>query len=184
MAYYYLISQLPSLDGLGENMPMPISEERFGELCDRFAGKKVLAQINGLTLMPPEDAEASAGDFIEKWNGNERDLRLALASVRAAKLGKPYSLGERKLPAELVRLANTAVETDNPLEAEKLLSQHRLELLEAMRPMDNFSDDYLFYYGLKLKLILRMRKFDTDAGEAAYKSIYNSVLNEDKLEDM
>ena len=36
MAEYYLISQLPSLDGLGDNMPVPITEERFTELCRRF----------------------------------------------------------------------------------------------------------------------------------------------------
>ena len=40
MAEYYLISQLPSLDGLSENVPMPITEERFFELCERFLNKK------------------------------------------------------------------------------------------------------------------------------------------------
>ena len=29
MAEYYLVSQLPSLDGLGDNMPLPITEERL-----------------------------------------------------------------------------------------------------------------------------------------------------------
>ena len=36
MAEYYLMSQLPSLDGVGENTPLPITEERFSELCHRF----------------------------------------------------------------------------------------------------------------------------------------------------
>ena len=29
MAAYYLVAQLPSLDGLGERAPLPITEERF-----------------------------------------------------------------------------------------------------------------------------------------------------------
>ena len=40
MAEYYLISQLPSLDGISENTPLPITEERFTELCNRFLGEK------------------------------------------------------------------------------------------------------------------------------------------------
>ena len=41
MAEYYLIAQLPSLDGVGENMPVPITEERFLELCCRFLDSTV-----------------------------------------------------------------------------------------------------------------------------------------------
>ena len=40
MAEYYLISQLPSLDGIGENSPVPITEERFMELCEGSLKKK------------------------------------------------------------------------------------------------------------------------------------------------
>ena len=40
MAEYYLISQLPSLDGISENTPLPIDEERFFELCGQHLGKK------------------------------------------------------------------------------------------------------------------------------------------------
>ena len=49
MAEYYLISQLPSLDGIGENTPIPITEERFLELCSRLLGKKAQNKIKKLT---------------------------------------------------------------------------------------------------------------------------------------
>ena len=32
MAEYYLMSQLPSLDGVGENAPLPITEKDFLEV--------------------------------------------------------------------------------------------------------------------------------------------------------
>ena len=60
--------------------------------------------------------------------------------------------------------------------------QYRLGFLETIRPIDNFSEDYIFYYGLKLKLISRLRQFDVHLGKATYKNIYDSILNGNKLE--
>ena len=48
--------------------------------------------------------------------------------------------------------------------------------------MNTFSEDMVFYYGLKLKLISRMKQFNADIGEAAYKNIYNSIINGERLE--
>ena len=182
MAEYYLISQLPSLDGISENMPIPITEERFSELCGSFLGKKAQREMKNLTLLPPKEQTPSGSAILKAWNENERNLRLALAKVRAEKMKKSFDIGNRVLPSEYIKIAGTATEMDNPMEAEKFLNRYRLELLETLRPMDNFSEDFVFYYGLKLKLLLRIRQFDTDAGEAAYKNIYNSVLNGDRLE--
>lgn len=182
MAEYYLISQLPSLDGLSENMPLPVTEERFIELCNRFLGKKALNELNKLALVPSKSYEKSSSNLIEAWNENERKLRLALAKVRADKMKKQFDLNNEILPSTLLRSANTAAEIDNPLEAEKYLNQYRLEFLETLRPMDSFSDEFVFYYGLKLKLILRIRQFDAEAGKTAYKNIYSSVLNGDRSE--
>ena len=95
---------------------------------------------------------------------------------------KSFDTENRIFPVEYIKAANAAIEIENPMEAEKYLNRYRLELLETLRPMDSFSEDYIFYYGLKLKLILRIRQFDTTAGEKAYKNIYNSILNGDRLE--
>ncbi len=182
MAEYYLISQLPSLDGISENAPLPITEERFTELCDRFLGKKAKNEMKKLTLSPPKNSESSGSSLIDAWNESERNLRFALGKVRAEKMKKPFDIQNRILPVEYIKAASTASEMENPMEAEKYLNRCRLELLEALRPMDSFSEDYIFYYGLKLKLILRIRQFDTEAGEKEYRNIYNSIINGDKLE--
>ncbi|MBQ7034699.1 MAG: DUF2764 family protein, partial [Clostridia bacterium] len=58
----------------------------------------------------------------------------------------------------------------------------RLDFLETLRPMDSFSEDYVFYYWLKLKLLSRISKFDKKIGEEEYKNIYNSIMNKDRLE--
>lgn len=184
MAQYYLIAQLPSLDAANENAPLPITEERFLELCDRFLSKKDWDEIKALTLAPALDQIKSSSPLVEVWNSGEQELRLALAKVRAGKMKKTFDIGQRVVPNELIKVAEAAVECDSPLEAEKYLLDYRLTFLETLRPTDVFSKEFAFYYGLKLKLLLRIRRFDEKQGEAAYKNIYNSILNGDRLEDI
>ncbi len=182
MSEYYLISQLPSLDGISENVPLPITEERFFELCNQISGKRIQNEINKMTLLPSREYEKSSSSLIENWNNGERNLRLALAKVRADKMKKSFEIESNVLSSELIKIANTAVEIESPLEAERFLNNYRLEFLETLRPMDNFSEEFIYYYGLKLKLISHIRQFDTNAGEIAYKNIYNSIMNGDRLE--
>ena len=182
MAEYYLISQLPSLDGLSENTPMPVTEKQFFELCSRFLSKKALNELNRITLIPSRDHERSSSALIEKWNECERNLRLALAKLRADKMNKSFDTATESFPAGLLQAVHTAVDIESPLEAEKFLNRYRLEFLETLRPMDSFSEEYVFYYCLKLKLLERMRKFDMQSGETAYRKIYDSIMSEDKTE--
>lgn len=182
MAEYYLISQLPSLDGITESTPLPITEERFLELCDRFSGKKVRRELESLALLPPLEPQKTGSDLIKAWNQGERSLRLALAKARAGRMNQPFDLKQEALSMELIKVADAAMEIENPLEAEVFLLHHRLRFLETLRPMDAFSEEFLFYYGLKLKLLLRIRQFDTELGKDEYRKLYNSILNGDRLE--
>ncbi len=182
MSQYYLIAQLPSLDGLAENAPLPITEEQFLTLCGRLLGKKTVSELERLTLLPSIGAEHSESPLIEGWNDNERKLRVALAKARADKMGKPFELAGDGLSAEHLKVAATAVEIEDPLEAEGFLLRYRLHFLEMQRPMDPFTEEFIFYYGLKLKLLLRMRGFDTKTGEAAYQDIYRAILSENRME--
>lgn len=181
MAEYYLVSQLPSLDGVNENTPLPITSERFTELCQRFLGKKAQGELKKITLAPPRNPEKSSA-LIEKWNEGERNLRLALAKLRADKMNKNFDAETQSFPAGLLQAARTAVEIESPMEAETFLNKYRLDFLETLRPMDSFSEEYVFYYGLKLKLIERIRKFDSESGEAAYRNIYGSIMNGERSE--
>ena len=182
MAEIYFMSQLPSLDGIGENTALPITEERFLELCQRFLGKKAQQEINKLSLAPPRNYEKSTSDVVEAWNKGERDLRFALAKVRADKMKKPFDTENKQFPVDLVKVARTAVEMESPMEAEKFLNKYRLDFLESLRPTDSFSEEFVFYYGLKLKLLERIRKFDSESGESAYRNIYDSIMNGDRSE--
>lgn len=183
MSEYYLISQLPSLDGIGENTPLPITVERFSELCSLFTGKKTLTELKKLTVCPNTDFEPSSSALINKWNENESALRLALGKVRAERMKKSFDTGAKPLSPELIKTAETAVTAGNPLDAEQYLTSCRLAFLESIRPFDSFSDDYLFYYALKLRLLSRIKEFDISKGKTSYKNIYNTVINGKGSED-
>ena len=184
MAEYYLISQLPSLDGVSENVPLPITEERFMELCKRFLSKKILRELEKLSLAPSRAPQKSSSALVEKWNEGERTLRLALARLRADKMGKNFDSEVQSFPAGLSQAARTAIEIESPMEAEKFLNKYRLDFLETLRPLDSFSEEFVFYFWLKLKLLLRIRQFDAASGETAYRNIYDSIMNSDRSEVM
>lgn len=182
MAEYYLISQLPSLDGLAEGAPLPITEEAFLSLCRQQLKGHTLDALERLTLTPSPATSMTEVPLVRAWYEGEIDLRTALAKARAEKLNKPYETPKRELSPALCKVAVAALATENPLEAEKLLLSYRLGALEAQRPMDGFSEAYLFYYLLKLKLLARIRGFDAQRGVAAYQKIYGSILGGEELE--
>lgn len=182
MAEYYLISQLPSLDGLGETTPLPITEEQFLDLCGRLLGKKAQDELSRVTLLPSRERKRSSSALVEAWNDGERQLRLVLAGVRAEKMQKTFEADVSSPSPALLQAVHAAVEAESPLEAEKHLLRYRLSFLETLRPTDSFAQEFVFYYLLKLKLLSRMRQFDTDTGIAAYKNIYDSIMHGDGLE--
>ena len=182
MAEYYLISQLPSLDGISDNSPLPVTEERFRELCRQFLNKKACNELEKLSLIPPKAEEKSSSQLVEKWNESERNLRLALAKLRAEKMNRQSDTDVQLIPGVFLQYAREAVEFESPMDAEIYLNRCRLQLLETLRPMDSFSEEYVFYYAIKLMIIGRIRKFDSVRGEKAYRNIYDSIMNNDRQE--
>ena len=135
-----------------------------------------------MSLVPSRTYEPSGSALIEAWNRGEQNLRLALGKVRADKLNKQFDSENRIFTADLMQTVRAAVEMDSPMEAEKLLNRYRMDYLESIKPMDFFSEEFVFYYCLKLKLILRMRQFDAENGRTAYKNIYNSIMSGERVE--
>ncbi len=180
MSQYYLMAQLPSLDGLSETMPTPITEERFNELCNRFLNQKMLKILNGLTLTPPRNAADTGNELVDSFNKNEILLRLALGEKRAKKMDKKFDKGEEIFPLNLIQTVETAVQFSDPLSAEQFLNRRRLEFLETLRPADPFCDTSVFYYALKLKLISRLRCFSEQKGREAYKRIYSNIIGSEE----
>ncbi len=182
MNQYYLISQLPSLDAVTESSPLPIGEDRFNELCSRFLSKKALNQLSSITLIPDLKEAKTGSALIDAWNEGEVFLRLCLGAARAEKLGKSFDTHTAPFPPTLLQAVHTASEVNNPLKAEQILNDYRLNFLETLRPSDAFCEDMVFYYCLKLKLLSRIKGFNEEKGQFIYKKIYSSILSAEEQE--
>lgn len=178
-AYYFLVSQLPSLGNIGEKSAMPLSESSFIELCSRYMTESEKKVLSTLSLVPPRDTVDTGSEFLNTWYQKERDLRLALAQIRAQKMKKESFILPGTCTADIQQAARTAVGMDSPLSAEEYLYEYRVKLLDEITPIDNFSTDAVYAYGIRLMLVSRMKKFDGEKGITSYHQIYNSILGQD-----
>ncbi len=176
---YYLMAQLPAFS-INAGAVLPFGEEYFIELCSRFLDDKSLKLLRTLSLEPPRSTIRTPSALVNDWYSWERSVRLALGQIRAAKLKKDFSLSmdETSFPPEVISTARTASGFDNPLEAEEFLNEERLNALNNLSPTDMFSLDAVFAYALKLKLALRIKKFNEENGMESYRKIYDTILGE------
>lgn len=177
---YYLVSQLPEFTVSDGKSPLPISYEYYRDLCSRFMSGKNLKILDSLSLEPSIDDSVKTGSkFVDEWNHRERSLRLALAQIRALRMKKKFNMGLVSIAPDAVQAARTASGMDSPLAAEQFLNQYRLSVIDSIRPLDLFSTDTVFSYGLRLQLAVRMKKINAEMGAASYRKIYDSILKAD-----
>lgn len=173
-SYWYFVSQLPSLRE-DENL---ISEQYFFDLCDRFLSANERKIVHSLSLVPPKNEIDTGSPFLNAWYDYERSLRFALENFRSQKLQKEKDVFTKNISADIVAKAKDALAFSNPLEAEQFLYRTRLSFLDSIKPLNAFSLDAIFEYGIRLLLFLRMKKFSMDEGRVSYKKIYESILGE------
>ena len=178
---YYLVSQLPAFQTSGDSTAkLPITTEYYKDLCSRFMSKRNSELASTLSLEPPRESEPTGSVFLDEWYAKERNLRFALAQVRAQKMKKDAKDVPVTSDGEVIQAARTATGMDSPLSAEQFLNEYRLSVLDKIAPLDMFSVDAVFSYGLRLMLTERMKKFNRDEGLASYHKIYEEILGEKK----
>ncbi len=177
---YYLVAQLPSFSQTAEGGKLPITTEYFIELCSRFMKGKSLETVKNLSLEPPKEACSTGSSFLDTWYSKERNLRFALAQVRALKMRKEVKDIPITSDGEVVQAARTATGMDSPLSAELFLNEYRLGVLDKITPLDMFSEDAVYSYGLHLMLAERMRKFNKEEGISSYHKLYDEILGSSK----
>lgn len=175
---YYLVSQLPDISNALDKAVLPITEKYYRDLCSRFLDKDQVGILNSLSLEPPKENMPTGCAFLDKWYESERNLRFALVQVRAQKMKKDSGNIPVSISADVLQAARTAVGMDSPLSAEQYLYEYRLGVLRDLSPMNGFSVDAVFAYGIKLMLIERMKKFNKEKGTQSYHKIYDAILGE------
>jgi hypothetical protein len=176
--YYYLISQLPSLQ-YGEEAPYTLDE--FLEQCKEWLSKSDYEGLQYCTLdiHVLDGAPLTKWDFINTWVARERTMRYALSHLRSVNLKRDDDEEQTKAPHESPRTeagAHAAFAMGNPLEAEIYLDKNRWENIESMQGNDLFSINIIFAHVLKLTLMQRWFLFNQKDGLAGYKALYTSIL--------
>lgn len=175
--YYYFVATLPSVT-YGDAPPK--SSKEFREECAYHLAPRDAALLRyccydaAVTVA----ARSTGSAFLDALLARERTLLLNLAHLRAARL-------KRSLPEEpphdasgAETVAKTAFEMDDPLEAEVFLDRGRWDAIDALAGLDLFSVNMVYAYLLKLQLLERRQRFDTERGFAGYKELYDTILDE------
>jgi len=189
-AYYYLVSQLPSL-AYGQKPPM--LPEAFKELAKPLLSAEDAAFLDTISLDPAplgdspspgityaDKAPPSGSDFIDGWREWERALRLNLARHRAVKVKRENAaIAEPpNVPADAATAAHGAIAVaDSPLEADIFLDKARWSAIEALQGIDYFDRNTVFAYMLKLLILQRRVAMQTETGFSEYKSLYASIMS-------
>lgn len=177
-SWYYLMSQLPSFS-TQQTSPLPISEEYFLDLCSRFLDSKSFSIICDISLEPPRALIPTGSAFLDAFYDWERMVRFSLASIRAQKMKKEFTLPQGlSITPDILQVSRTASGFDSPLEAEQFLNESRMDALRRFTPSDYFCTDSVISYALQLKLAARIKKFNEEAGLASYRQIYDTILGE------
>jgi hypothetical protein len=128
-----------------------------------------------------ELAKPSPSAFINRWKEWEGVLRLNLARGRFQKLKREGAVLEAPdYPANAAAVAKTALAMESPLEAEIFLDKARWDAIESFQGINNFSEDAMYAYLLKLLLMERRAAFKTEEGITEYKALYAAILGEPK----
>lgn len=179
-SYYYFAATLP---GLRYDAALPFGYGEFVARAGRYLSLRDLAALESARLNVPEDgaapAPAQSVPLLARYYRWERAMRNELARLRSQRLQKPAERHVRPGEPEWdgIRTAQAAFQADDPLQGELLVEKERWAFIESLAVNRFFDLEFLCAYALQLQSLERRGRFRADAGEAGYKTVYQSVLD-------
>lgn len=158
--YIYLISTLPTLH-FGTKMPFPF--EKFIAYSQRFIPESDIEILKKISIAG-EYATKTLHPTLQKWQDFDTALRNELVKVRAGKLHletSKFLRGDGFADTHISHIALNASRNPSILEAEKILDEARWRALEELSFSHYFDLDFLILYGLKLMLLERWERVNT-----------------------
>ena len=137
----------------------------------------ILKDENLITKLIQESLKGSIKAIIAEILQN-KEYRNILRDKIMEKLKKDIGPIPVSCTADIIQAARTAVGMDSPLSAEQFLYEYRLSVLSNLQPLDIFSMDAVYAYGIKLLLVQRMKMFNREKGTDSYHKIYDTILGE------
>lgn len=175
--YWFFPATLP---GFLFGSPPPMTDEEFLLLCRRYLSRDDFAEVAGATEYLTEENEpihirsGFLGDFVA-W---ERSFRNELSRLRARKAGRDEGkyLRATRPSGDAARSAVSCFAAEDPYQAERLVEQERWNAIERLAAFASFDTDFIIAYRLKLTIAARLERFESRAGLAGYRHLYNDIL--------
>jgi hypothetical protein len=147
------------------------------DLCKAKLSPEDVGLLDWCTLDPREGGNINV-PFIDSWRNWDRTLRLQLARFRKEKLKREgVAVEPPEYPVDAVAAAKAAVNIESPLEAELFLDEARWRAIEAFQGIDYFSENVIYAYLLKLRLLERKALFKAEDGFYEYKTLYAAIAD-------
>ncbi len=165
MEYPYVVASLPLLI-LGERPTFTTQEFLF-----KCEGALLAHDLRCLRRLLTGEAGSCKQPFAQAWHRHEEQLRLAIAHVRAGRLGieRPEeSVKYRTLEPDAQRVVVDAFAKTHPLERERVLDEYRWHMLDELAFQDAFGLATVLAFGLKLRIAERWADLETERGEKAF----------------
>ncbi len=164
-SYYYLISSLPMLKTQGEP---PMDYGTFLDMCKTAVGSGVYKTLEELT------AQADSGPLLSAWASFYRMMQRELVYQRSVKLGRPCAVPSDR-DTGITQAVTAAVNTENPLEGERILLDLEFRRLDDMIGLHNFDEHALYGYAMKLRLLERQHGFRYETGKRAFDGLITHI---------
>lgn len=178
-SYYYFGTTLQSLSWRGV---APLSFETFLERCAIHLSARDLELLRKAPFTLPDDgvppSVARRSRLFGAYYRWELTLRNELARLRAGRLGVPAEKHVRPGSVEWdgLRAAQAAFQAESPLDGELVIERERWNVVERLQVGHYFDTEALAAYGLKLRILERLARFETERGRTAYGEVYNDIL--------
>lgn len=176
-SYYYFAASLPML---GWESKPPMTVESFLEECQRLLDNSDYTLMHA--LLTQDDPQVGTEDPVANaWIRFNRNFRNELAWFRAGRLNKdplPFVRGHRWPDPFLAEQIQQAARITNPWEAQKAMDKIVWRFLDELATGQYFNWEFLFVYGLKLKILQRHREYHSPAGRQALYELRTMKLAE------
>ena len=176
-AYYYLVASLSPLYFEGK---MPMSVDAFLQECRRLLSEDDLAAME--RLLTQEEAGLQAHDvLLRSWADFSHNLRNELVWWRANLLHKDpsrYLRGERPSDPSLTAHVQPALKLDDLAEAGRLFNKTKWQFLDDLVLGHYFDIEFLFMYGLKLKMLQQYQEYISSKGREVFQELQTMPLPE------
>ncbi|MBN1269188.1 MAG: DUF2764 family protein [Kiritimatiellae bacterium] len=174
--YYYLVASLPPLT-MGD--APPFSAEDFQFRCATVMDE---ADSRELKLALAGRADEGASSFSREWQQAETQLRNAVATIRAGRLGvesRPYLRQHEGFSVLIEESVTDAYDKPDPLGREMELDRLRWQIADDLAREDPFGLDPVLAFAVKLRIAARWAGMTDEAGRNKVDELIEQSLKDE-----